>query len=161
MGIILFTTIKDSKCKLRPFEHTQSMSKWPTEFVYMGNIINYFIYPPDPFPRGLELDLERSSTFPILILLINIDRLDLFSYLYRYLFNCITMCQGSWAGATAFYIESGWFYTIAVLAWCSTHQLPGCECTVNVSCTPLRHLNAAYIGIYSYMHPYIHAFKCI
>ena len=80
------------------------------------------------------------------------DRLGLFSHFYRCLFSYITAWKGSWAGTTAFYIEFAWHCTIAILAWCSVHQLPGCECAVKVSVTPLGHLNAAYIEIYSHIH---------
>ena len=70
------------------FEHAQSMSKCPTESAYIGNIINYLKYLPEPFPRGLKVDLEGSSIFPTLKLLMHIDILGLFRHLY--LLNCIT-----------------------------------------------------------------------
>ena len=54
---------KGSECKLGLFEYAQSMSKWPTGLAYIGNFINYLLYLPDPFPRGLWIDLEGSSTF--------------------------------------------------------------------------------------------------
>ena len=38
-------------------------------------------------------------------------------------------------------------YTIAVSAWCSTYQLPGCECTVKLLCTPLGCIHALYIHL--------------
>ena len=44
---------------------------------------------------------------------------------------------------------------------CSTHQLPGCECTMNWCLAPLRRQNGAYMGIYGYMQPYIQIFRCI
>ena len=72
MDITLFTTVKLFKHKLELFEHTQSMSKYSTGSVYIGNIINYL---PDPLPRGLEVGLQGRSTFPILKLSIQIDRL--------------------------------------------------------------------------------------
>ena len=68
MDIILFTTVKVSKHKLGPFDHTQSMFKQPAGLVYIGNNTNYLLYLLDPFPRGLEVDLEGSSIFPALIL---------------------------------------------------------------------------------------------
>ena len=80
-----------------------------------------------------------------------INRLGLF----RCLFNCIAIWQGSWAGTTDLCIEVGWCYTISVLVWCGTNRFPGCECAVKVSFTPLGHLNAVYMGIYSYMQSYI------
>ena len=98
---MLLTFVKVSECKLGPFEHTQSISKQPVELVYIGNIINYFFYLPDPFPRGLLVDLEGSSIFLPLVLLMHIDRLGLVSHLYGSLFNCITTYLSSWAGATA------------------------------------------------------------
>ena len=48
--------------------------------LYIYVFFYYPIYLPDSFPRGLEVDLEGSSIFPILILLINIDRLGLFCH---------------------------------------------------------------------------------
>ena len=119
------------------------------------------MYLPGPFPRGLEVVVELSSRFLTLTLLMHIDRLGLVNYLYRCLFNCITACQGSWAGAAAFHMEIGWCYTIAASAWCSTNQLFGCECTVKRSHALLEHLNASYIGIYSYMQLCINAFECM
>ena len=65
--------------------------------------------------------------------------------------NCITMCQGSWAGVTALCMEAEWRCTIAVLAWCSVYQFPGCEYTVKRSQTPLGHLFAEYMSIYSHI----------
>ena len=50
-----------------------SMSKWPTRSVYIGRIIYYLIYLLNPFPRGLEVDLEASNIFPMLTLLMHID----------------------------------------------------------------------------------------
>ena len=57
------------------------MSKQPIGLVHIGNIIYYLLYLPDTFHRGLEVDLEGSSTFLTLMLLMHIDRLDLFSHL--------------------------------------------------------------------------------
>ena len=127
------------------------MSKQPAGSVNIGNIINYLSYLPDPFPKGLEVDLDGISTSPTLMLLIFFDRLGLFSYLYRYSLNCITICQGSWVGATALCIKVGWCCTIAVSAWCSAHQLSWCECTVKRFCAPHMHLNAAYMTIHGHM----------
>ena len=70
-------------------------------------------------------------------------------------------CQGSWVGAAALHVKVGWHCTIAVSALCSVHQLPRCECAVKRSCTPLGHLNTAYMSIYSRIKPYIRALKCI
>ena len=86
----MLTTIKVSQRKLRPFKHAQSMSKRPLGLVYIGIFIHYLSYLPDPFPKGLEVDLEGSSAFLTLALLIHIDRLNLFSSLHRCLFNCVT-----------------------------------------------------------------------
>ena len=58
------------------------MSKWPAGSVYIGNIINNFLYFPAKFPRGLEVDLEGSSKLLTLILSMYIDRLGLVSHLY-------------------------------------------------------------------------------
>ena len=66
-----------------------------TGSVYIGNIINYLTYLPDSFPRGLKVDLEGNSIFLMLTLSMHIDRLGLFSHLYRYLFKCVTTWQGS------------------------------------------------------------------
>ena len=162
MDITLLVTIKMSELKLGPFKHAQSMLKWPTGSVYIGNTICCLLYLPAPFPRGLEVDLEGSSTFPTLTLSMYIDKLGLFSHLYRCLFNYITMCQGIWAGASALRVEVGWHCTIAVSAWCSVRQLLGCECTVKKSCTPLRHLNICciyeYIWPYAAIYTYIYVF---
>ena len=151
MDAILFTIVKISKCKPGPFENTQSMSKWPTRSVYIGNTIDYITYLPASFPRGLGIDLEGSSIFPTLILSMLIDRLSLFSQLYRCLFNCITLWQGSWAGTTALYMEVWLCCTIAIIVGCSTPQLPGFECAVKVSYAPLGCLHAIYMGIYGYI----------
>ena len=132
-------------------EHTQSMSKWPIRLAYIINFINCLLYLPAPFPRGLGIDQEGSSIFLLLTLSMYIYRLGLFSHLYGSLFICITICLGSWDGSTALFMEVRWCCTIAVSAWCSMHQLSGCECTVNRSCTPLRRLNAAYIYIYGHI----------
>ena len=135
------------------------MSKRPTGFVYIGSIINYLLYLPDPFPRGLEVDLKGSSIFPTLMPSMHVDRLGLLNHLYRSLFNCATMWQGSWAGTTALHMEVRWHCTIAVSAWCSKHELPACECIVKRSCIPSGRLNAAYICIYGDMQLYVHGFK--
>ena len=152
---------KVSENKLVPFEHAQSMSKWPAGLAYIGNFINYLLYLPAPFPRGLLIHLEGSSIFLPLMLLIHIDRLGLFSHLYGTLLNCLSMCLGSWVAATVLCRKVGWCCTIAVSARCSMNQLNGCECAVKRSHAPLRHQNSAYIGIYGHIQPYIHAFTCI
>ena len=97
-----------SECKLRPFECAQSMSKCPAGLGYVGSIINCLCHLTVPFPRGLWKDLEGSSLFLPLMLSMYINGLGLVSYLYVYLFNCITTCQGSWAGAAALYMEVRW-----------------------------------------------------
>ena len=148
-----------SKCKSGPFEHAQSMSKWPAGSAYVGNFINYLLYLPDPFLRGLCIDLEGSSTFLLLMLLMHIDRLGLFSHLHRILLNCLSTCLGSWVGAIVLYREAGCRCTISVSAGCSLHQLPGCKCAGFYA--PFEHKNGAYMGIYDHMQLYIHAFTCI
>ena len=90
MDITLCTIVKVMKHKSGLLEHAQSIAKWPTGFVYMGHIVYYHIYLPDPFSRGLEVDQEGSSTFPTLMLSMYINRLGLFSYFYGYLFSYIT-----------------------------------------------------------------------
>ena len=72
MDIKLLTIGKVSKHKLGPFKHAQSLSKQPAGLVYVVNFINYLPYLPAPLPRGLEVDLEGSCTFPTLMLLIYI-----------------------------------------------------------------------------------------
>ena len=72
--------VKVAKHKSGWFEHAIRMFKWPTGFIYIGNIIYYLAYLPTPCPRGLEVDLEGSSTFSMPILSIHIDRLGLFCY---------------------------------------------------------------------------------
>ena len=79
MDIILLITVKLFECKLGPFEYTQSMPKWPPRLVYIGNIIDYPLNLPSPFPKGLEADLEGSSIFLPLMLLIHINSLGLVS----------------------------------------------------------------------------------
>ena len=91
MDLTLFTTIKVPKCKLGPFEYAQRISKQPTRLLFIGTIINYLPYHLDHFPKDLQVDLEGSSILPTLMLLIIIYRVDLFSLLYRSLFNFITM----------------------------------------------------------------------
>ena len=71
------------------------------------------------------------------------------------------MCSRSYVSTTALCREVVWHCTVAVSAWCSMHQLPGCECTMNRSRTPLRHQNGAYMGIYGHMQPYIQVFAYI
>ena len=152
---------KVSECKLGLFEYAQSISKLPSRSAYIANFINYLLYLFDPFPRGLGIDLKGSNTFLPLMLSMHINRLGLFSHLYGTLFICITICQDSWVGATALCMEVGWRCTIALSAWCITHQLSACEYTVMRSFTPLRCQNYVYISIYGHMQPYIHTFKCI
>ena len=82
MHAISLTIVKVSECKLGLFKHTESMSKWPTGSAYIVNFINYLLYLPKPFSRGLGIDLEGSSTFVPLMLSMHIDRLGLFSHLY-------------------------------------------------------------------------------
>ena len=135
------------------------MSKRSERLVYIGEIINYLLYFLYPFPRGLNISVEGSSTFLPLTLSMHMNRLGLLSHLYGCLFSCITIYQGSWADTTAIHIEIGWCCTVAVSACCSAHQLPGYECAVKRSCAPLGHLKAIYMSIYSYMQPYIHAFE--
>ena len=98
---------KVSKHKLELFEHAQSMSKWPAGLVYIGSFINYLLYLPDPFPRGLSIDLEGSSIFLPFALLMHIDGLGLFSHLYGALLNCLFMFKGSWIDHTALCREVG------------------------------------------------------
>ena len=58
------------------------MSKWPEGLVHIGNIINYLLYLPAPFPMGLEVDLEGSSIFLPLLISLYINRLS-------FLINCM------------------------------------------------------------------------
>ena len=104
MDATFFSNNKISKCKSGLFEHAQSMSKRPTRLEYIGDFIVYLLYLPDPFSRGLGIDLEGNSTFLPLTLSMHIKRLGLFSHLYRTIFLCITICWGSWIGATALVI---------------------------------------------------------
>ena len=75
--------MSEHKDKLGLFEYTQNMSKRPAESVYIGNIIDYLSYLLTPFSRGLEVYLEGSSTFLLLMLSMYTDRLDLVSPLYK------------------------------------------------------------------------------
>ena len=90
MDSIFLSNSKVSECKLGPFEHTQSISNWPIGLVCIGNFINYLLYLPVPFPRGLCIDLGGSSIFLPLTLLIFSDRLGLFSQLYKTLLNYLS-----------------------------------------------------------------------
>ena len=137
------------------------MSKQQTRSAYVGNFINYLLYLPDPFPKGLRIDLQGSSIFPPLMLLIHINRLYLFSHLYRTLLICLSTCLGSWVGTTALYREVGWRCTVSVSDGCSAHQLPGCKCIGNRSHTPLGCQNSTYMGIYGHVQSYIQVFTCM
>ena len=150
-----------SECKLGRFEHALSMSKQPAGLEYAGNLINYLWNLPNPFPWGICIDLEASSTFLPLMLSMHINRLGFSSHLYRTLFICITIYPGNCIDTTALWMEVVWRYTAAVSAWCSAHQLPGCECTVKRSRAPLRCQNSAYISIYYHMQIYLQIFLCI
>ena len=163
---------KVSECKSEPFEHAHNMSKWPAGLAYVASFMNYLLYLPIPFPRGLCINLEGSSTFLPLTLSMHIDRLGLFSHLYRTSFNYLSVCPGRWVGTTTLCMEVGWHCTVAVSAWCSAHQFPGCEYAVKPLSAPLRRIYAAYMGIYGYMQvlymhstaytycKYIYALKC-
>ena len=95
------------KGKLRPFEHAQSMLKWPTGLSYVGSFISNLSYLTFPFSRDLIIDLEGSSTLLPLMLPMHIDKLGLFIHLYGTLFFFITANLGSWAGITVLYIKLG------------------------------------------------------
>ena len=71
------TIVKVIKCKSALFEHTVGISKRPKGSVYIGSIIYYLTCLLAPFPKGLEVDLEGSSTFSTLMLLMYINRLSL------------------------------------------------------------------------------------
>ena len=73
--------VKMTKHKSGPFEYAESMPKGPARSVYLGNMIYYLLYLHILLPKGLEADLKGSNTFPILMLLMHIDRLGLFCYL--------------------------------------------------------------------------------
>ena len=90
MDAVFLSKNKMSEHKSGLFENAQSMSKWLVGLAYIGNFIDYLLYFPDPFPRGPGIDLEGSSTFLPLTLSMHINRVSLFSYLYRTLLICIT-----------------------------------------------------------------------
>ena len=71
------------------------------------------------------------------------------------------MWHRSWASITAHCIEVERHYTIAVSAWCSMYQFPGCEYIVQVLCGPLGCTFAVYMGIYNYIQLYIHTSSSI
>ena len=78
--------------KACPNGYALTMFKWPAGLAYIGNFINYLLYLPATFPRGLWIDLEGGSTFLPLMILMHINRLGLFSHFYRtlaYLFVCM------------------------------------------------------------------------
>ena len=119
---------------------------------YVGNIINYLCHLPAPFPRGLWKDLEGSSTFLPLMLLIHIDRIRLA------LVTCIelvSVCYLSvWVALLVLQPSAGKLGSTSPYQ-CSEQELHGCECTINWCRTPLGHQNGAYMGIYGYMQLYI------
>ena len=114
MDATFLSNDKMSEHKPWLFEHAQSVSKWPAGSAYIGNFINYLLYHPAPFPRDLWIDLEGSSTFLPLMLSMHINRLGLFSHLYRTLLNCLSMCPGSWVATTTVCVEVEWNCAIAV-----------------------------------------------
>ena len=57
---------KSVQMQARAFEYTQSISKQLTGSVDIGNTINNLMNLLDTFPKGLEVDLEGSITFPTL-----------------------------------------------------------------------------------------------
>ena len=78
MDMTVPTIIKVTKCKTGPFEYTVTISKHPAGSVYLCNIIYYLVNLLDPFSRGLEVYLEKSSTFSSLIPTMHNDRIGLF-----------------------------------------------------------------------------------
>ena len=79
--------------KLRLFLHAQSITKWPTRSVYIGNFINYLSYFLAPFPKSLGIYLEGNSKFLPLVLSMLINILGLFSHFYGTLLNCLSNVQ--------------------------------------------------------------------
>ena len=77
----------------------------PRRIAIKGNVINYLLYFLVPFPRGLCIDLEGSSTFLPLMLSMHTNRLSLFSHLFKTLFNCLSTCLGSWVGSTTLFMK--------------------------------------------------------
>ena len=71
--------------------------------------------------------------------------------------HLVTMWQGSWAGTATLCIEVECRYMVAVSAWYSMHQLPGCKCAVKPLRAPVRCIYTIYMSIYSNMQTYIHA----
>ena len=67
------------------------------------------------------------------------------------------MWQDMWAGTEALPMEVEYCYTLAVPAWCSVHQLPGCKCTVKPLHALFGFIWAVYMSIYGHMQLYIHA----
>ena len=60
--IATMITVKVTQCNSGLFEHAVSISKQPTGSIHIGNIIQYLIYLLTPFPSGLKVDVEGSST---------------------------------------------------------------------------------------------------
>ena len=81
MEVTVTAIVKVTKFNGGPFEHAESLFKWPKQFVNIDNIVYYLTHLPDIVPRGLEVDLKGSSTSPILAILMYIERLNLFSHL--------------------------------------------------------------------------------
>ena len=63
----------------------------------------------------------------------------------------VTMWQSSLAVIAALRMEVECHYTIAWSAWCSTHQLPGCNCVGKSSRAPFGCVYTVYMAIYGYM----------
>ena len=133
------------------------MSQRHSGLVYVGYIIKYLLYLPDP----IRSRPQREQYIPNNCIIDAYPQIRIGYSLIWWLFNCITMWQGSWTSALALYMEVGWHCTIAASAWCSAHQLLRCECAVKRSCAPLGHLNAACMSIYGHIQQFIHAFEYI
>ena len=53
MDVTMIIIVKVTKCESGSLEHSASMSKQRSGFVYIGNIVYYLIYLLHPFLRGL------------------------------------------------------------------------------------------------------------
>ena len=109
------------------------LQEWYMQVILLITFCTFLILSLERAGRNLKVDLEGRSAFLPLRLSMHIDSLGLFSYLYGYLFNCITECQSNLAGAISLHMEVEKCYTVAISPWYSVHQLPGCECTVKRS----------------------------
>ena len=80
----------------------------------------------------------------------SIDRFVYLSHVVVFILS-VTAWQSSLAIVAALHVEVECHYTIAWSAWCSAHQLPGCNCFGKFSRAPFGCVFTVYMAIYGYM----------